>query len=66
MLKKIRRNLDLSDYLKVATAQLYSILYYGSPVWLNCTLEASLLKKLRALHYKILRVGIKDCKQKKS
>jgi len=41
----------------VATAQLYSILYYGSVVWLN---------NMRSIHYRILRVGIKDYKQKVS
>jgi len=66
MLRKIRRNLDLQDYLKVATAQLYSILYYGSPVWMNDTLEKSLWQKLKSLHYRILRVGIRDFKRRKS
>jgi len=66
ILRKISRNLDIQDYHKVATVQLCSILYYGSPVWLNNTLDKSLWAKLRSLHYRILRVGIKDLKQRKS
>jgi len=30
MLKKIRKNLDLQQFLKIATSQLFSVLYYAS------------------------------------
>jgi len=64
MLKKIGKNLDKDQFLKIATAQLYSILYYASPVWLNRTLSASYWTKIRSLHYRILRGAIKDYKKK--
>jgi len=67
MLRKIRRNLDVQDYLKVATAQLYSILYYGSSVWLNNTLDKSLWIKLKSRPLQdSYSVGIRDFKQRKS
>jgi len=64
MLKKIGKNLDKDQFLKITTAQLYSILYYASPVWLNRTLSASYWTKIRSLHYRILRGAIKDYKNK--
>jgi len=64
MLRKISRNFDTEQFLKIATAQLYSILYYASPVWLNRTLKATDWTKLRSLHYRILRSAVKDFKKK--
>jgi len=66
MLRKIRKNLDLEQFLRVATAQLYSIMYYASAVWLNETLKSEEWKKLRSMHYRILRAGIRDYKQRVS
>jgi len=64
MLRKIRKNMEKDQFLKVATAQLFSIMYYASPVWLNETLGSSQWKKLRSIHYRILRIATKDFKQR--
>jgi len=63
MLKKVAKNLNSDQFLKVATAQLFSIMYYAGPVWLNGTLTSDLWKKLRALHYRILGAAKKDYKK---
>jgi len=39
MLKKVDKTLTKEQFLKIATAQLYSIVYYSAPVWLNATLK---------------------------
>jgi len=52
--------------MKIATAQLYSTLYYASPVWLNRTFKALYWTKIRSLHYRILRSAVKDYKKKVS
>lgn len=64
MLRKVAKNLTTEQFLKVATAQLYSILYYASPVWLNQTLKSTHWQKLRTIHYRILRVAVKDYKKR--
>jgi len=66
LLRKIRKDLELEQYLKIATAQLFSKIYYASPVWLNETLSSDQWKRLKSLHYRILRVGTRDYKQKTS
>jgi len=66
LLRKIRKDLDLDQYLKIATSQLYSQMYYASPVWLNETLGSDQWKKLRSMHYRILRAGTRDFKQRTS
>jgi len=66
MLKKIRKNLDLQQFLKIATSQLFSVLYYASQLWMNETLCATGWKKLRSIHYRILRAAVRDFKQRKS
>jgi len=65
LLKKIRKNMTTEQFLKVATCQLYSILYYAAPVWMNKTLSAKQWTKLRSVHYRILRAATRDYKRKK-
>jgi len=61
MLRKISRKIELEDFLKVTADQLYSVLYFASPLWLNINLaDVSLWTKIKALHYKILCTGIRD------
>jgi len=62
MLKKIRKNLDLSQFLKLATSQLFSQMYYASQVWMNETLGSEGWRKLRSMHYRILRAAVRDFK----
>jgi len=66
LLKKIAKNMNVEQFIKVATAQLFSIVYYASQVWLNKTLKGQYWTKLRSLHYRILRGAVKDFKQKRS
>jgi len=60
VLKSSRKNMTTDQFLTVATSQLFSIMYYGSQVWMNSTLTSDLWKKLKAIHYKILRVANRD------
>lgn len=64
MLSKITKNITKDQFLKLATAQIFSQLYYASQVWLNATLTSDLWKKLKALHYRILRLTQRDYKKK--
>jgi len=64
-LKKIRKNLKMNQFLKAATAQIFRILHYASPVWLNKTLTLHLWTKLRSTHCRVLRAAIRDYKKRK-
>jgi len=66
MLRLIGKNLNKEQFLKVASAQLFSIMYYANSVWMNSTLSAMGWKKLRSWHYRILRAAVKDFKYRKS
>lgn len=58
MLKKIRRNLDLQQFLRIATTQIYC------PVQLSETLRSDYWHRLKSLHYKVLRASVRDLKQR--
>lgn len=62
VLRKIRKNFTKDQFLKVLTAQYFSILYYGSPVWLTSSTKKSLWKLVHSAHYKALRVAVHDIK----
>jgi hypothetical protein len=64
-LRILRRNLPLSHFMRVLTSQFFSKVYYGSPIWLNSLLEND-LKRVERIHYRALRVGIYDFKNKVS
>jgi len=66
LLKKIRKNMTVEQFLTVASSQIFSIMYYASQVWLNKTLSAKLWGKLKSLHYRILRAATRDFKRKVS
>jgi len=63
MLRKIAKNLTKDQFLKLATAQVFSVVYYASPVWLNDTLSSSNWRKLKTFHYRVLRSAVKDYKR---
>jgi len=65
VLKKIRKNLDMTQFLKIATSQIFSILYYASPVWLNSTCSQALWDRLKSFHYRVLRAATCDYKRRK-
>jgi len=63
LLKKIRKNMTVEQFLAVASSQIFSIMYYASQVWLNKTLSARLWGKLKSLHYRILRAATRHFKR---
>jgi len=58
-LKVIRRTLNQEDIMKVITSQYYGSIYYALAVWFP-TLIVKFKQKLDILHYKVLRVAIRD------
>jgi hypothetical protein len=56
-LRILRRNMNQH----IATAQFYSKMYYGSPVWLG-HLSSKDLKRIESLHYCALPIGCLDFK----
>jgi hypothetical protein len=65
LIRKIRRNLTMEQFIQIASSQIFGMLYYAAPLWLNQTLEHKLWKKLDSLHYRILRVACNDFKRTK-
>jgi len=58
-LRIIRHHLTQDQFMSVATSQYYGALFYAMPVWY----EPSKIKhktKLDTLHYKLLRLAVKD------
>jgi len=51
---------------KVVTSHLFGLLYYGSQTWLNELTTWSQWKKLNSIHYRALRICIKDFRNKTS
>jgi len=49
---------------KVVTSQVFSILYYASPVWLTTELTRKNVNRVESMHYSALRLVIKDYKRK--
>jgi len=60
VLRKIRKLLTVDQFLKIVTAQYYSVLYYGSVVWLSGTTKASLKSLINTAHFKPLRLAMND------
>jgi len=58
-LRYVRKNLSLSDTLKVVRAQVVSRLTYGSPAWSN-VISYKLRAKLKSVFYLVLRTVIRD------
>jgi len=58
-LKVIRRSLNQENIMKVITSQYYGSIYYALAVWFP-TLIVKFKQKLDILHYKVLRVAIRD------
>lgn len=58
-LKIIRHALTESQFTTVATSQYFGSLYYGLPVWYDCLLKVH-QQKMDVLHYKLLRIIVKD------
>ncbi len=58
-LRILWRNLGITAFLKVLTAQFYSKIYYGSVIWLG-HVSGEIMHKLESLHYKALCIGCHD------
>ncbi len=65
LLKKIQNTLTSEQFIKIATSQVFSTIYYASPVWLNTTLSSKLWKKVTSFHYRVMRVACNDHKARK-
>jgi len=52
--------------LSVITSQVFSVLYYASPVWLTPSVESRVLKEVEKIHFKALRLVTRDYKQRTS
>jgi len=62
----VRNKLTQAQTTKVVTAQVFSILYYACAVWLTPSLGSDLNKTVNSLHYRSLRLIIRDYRQKVS
>jgi len=58
-MKILRRTLNQDEILKVITSQYFGCLFYAMAVWFP-SLTVKLKKKIEMLHYKALRIVIKD------
>ena len=57
----IRQSLNKDQTLKVLTSYLYSVLFYGSAVWLgSATSRSKDWKLLNRVHYQALRIAVRD------
>ncbi len=65
LLRKIRPQLTMEQFLTISTSQIFSTTYYAAPVWLNCTLSSKLWKKITSFHYRVMRVACRDFKARK-
>lgn len=65
-IKIIRRKLSLKQTLTIVTAQALTVLYYGVCIWLTPVILRSQLQKVERLHYKCVRLVLKDYKQRNS
>jgi len=64
--RMVRNKLTESQTTTVVTAQIFSILYYACCVWLTPTLNKKLLGSIESLHYRALRLIIRDFRNKVS
>jgi len=62
-LRIIANKLDRCQTLRVVTSQVFSILYYASPVWLTTELSCKNMRRVESMHFSALRLAIKDYKR---
>jgi len=63
-IKLIRRKLSKNQAITVVTAQALSILYYASVVWLTPYISRKQERRVESIHYKSMRMVIKDYRQR--
>jgi len=60
----IRNKLSQNQATKVVTAQIFSILYYACAVWLTPSISKKNLGRIESMHFKSLRLILKDYRQR--
>jgi len=65
-MKLIRQKLTLDQFLRVLTCQFYSKVYYGSSSWLHGLNSFVDKRLLNAMHYRAIRIAIRDHAQRVS
>jgi len=63
-LRMVRHKFTEIQAKTLVTAQALSILYYAAPAWLSPHLWGSDLRRLETVHYRCLRLIVKDYKQR--
>jgi len=63
-IKLIRRKLNFKQTLVIVTAQVLSILYYASAVWLTPHIAKAELKRIESMHYRCVPITIRDFRQR--
>jgi len=65
-IKIIRRKLNFKQTLVIVTSQALSVLYYASVVWLTPHIAKTLLKLVERMHYRCVRLIVRDYRQRVS
>ena len=65
LLRKIQPVITMEQFLRIASSQIFSTLYYASTVWLNSTTTSRQTKRIESFHYWVLRVACRDFKARR-
>jgi len=63
-LRIIANKLDRPQTLRVVTSQVFSIIYYASPLWLTSELSSRNISRVESMHFTALRLALKDHKRR--
>ncbi len=64
VLQKLRNKFNTSQFLQILTTQFFSKMLYASQVWLTSSTSRRLWKRIESLHYKAVRVAVRDHKRR--
>jgi len=62
--RMIRHKFTEIQAKNLITAQALSVLYYGSPAWLTPSIVGDRMRRIESVHYRCLRIIVKDYKQR--
>jgi len=62
----IRNKLSMSQTTSIVTAQVFSLMYYACSVWLTPSINKKCLRTVESLHFRALRLILRDYKNKVS
>jgi len=65
-LQMIRKFLTKDTALRLITAFYFSMVYYGSAIWMTPNLKSKNWKLLEAAHYRVMRIAVEDYPRKLS